>query len=323
MKRLHHVALKDAALLFLAFALIALNASLNLAQQIPKLTTQVAASRRGVDSVMLTVTVRDRQRNFVKGLTQFNFTVSDGKQEEQIRTFSASDLPLSVGILLDTSLSVGKANLKPIREALGRFFQLSDKTNEYFLVGFNTQPKLLQDWTTDTENILKQIESVRPDGVTAFYDACQLAVEKVARGQHRKHVLILIGDGQDNISNSSYEKLKRSLEESNVLLYSISFFDGKSPGSLGLAGQNILSELSPLTGGVAAFPETTKQLSEVFEMIAVELRNQYLIGFIPTSPDGKRHSLKVKVTLPANAPREMQSLTLRSRKSFYAKMNQP
>jgi VWFA-related protein len=324
MKPLRRTIIQAAILLSLSFGLISSSASLGLAQQKQDVAPQTSSPRRRAGSVMLTVTVRDRGRNYVKGLAQFNFTVSDGKQEQQINAFSASDMPLSVGILLDTSMSVGRANLKPIREALNGFFQLSDKTNEYFLIGVGTQPKLLQDWTSDAENVLKQIDTVRFDSATALYDACYVALEKVAGGRHQKHVIILVSDGLDSISKHSLAELKRLLEESDTLLYSIGIPGADYPGGpLAAEGANTLNDISTTTGGTVFFPNVDKQLGAVFDMIAIELRNQYSISFVPTASDGKRRSLKVKVSPPAGAPREMQSLTVRSRKSFYAQTSQP
>ncbi|HEX8495087.1 MAG TPA: VWA domain-containing protein [Pyrinomonadaceae bacterium] len=324
MKPLRRTIIQAAILFSLAFILTSLHSSLSLAQQKQDVAPQTLSSRRRADSVMLTVTVTDRRRNYVKGLTQFNFTVSDGKQEQQINAFSASDVPLSVGILLDTSMSVENADLKSVRSALGRFFQLSDKTNEYFLIGFGNQPKLLQDWTSDAESILKHIGAVRLDEATALYDACHLALKKFASSRHQKHAIILISDGGDTISERSFVALRRSLEESDALLYSIGLQGRSHSGStMGLEGQAVLDELSTTTGGFLFSPDGEKQLNAVFDMLAIEMRNQYTIGFSPTANDGKRHSLKVKVTLPPDAPRDMQSLTVRSRKSFYAKRNQP
>jgi Ca-activated chloride channel family protein len=322
MKRLRQsVAMRAAILLALAFVSISTGISLSFAQQTQE--TTAPSSRRAANSVMLTVTVTDRHRNYVKGLGQTNFTVSDGKQEQQINAFSDSDTPLSVGILLDTSMSVGKEGLKSTRDALKQFFQLSDQRNEYFLVGFGTKPKLLQDWTSDTGRLLNRIGNAQNDGATALYDACSLAVEKVLTGQHQKHVLIVISDGLDTISNTNLAGLKHSLEESGVLLYAVSAQGIGSPGGrLVPQGRDVLEDLSATTGGDGFYLESAKQSNTVFEIIAIELRNQYLIGFTPTAVDGKRRSLKVAVTLPADAPREMQSLIVRSRKSFYARASQ-
>jgi Ca-activated chloride channel family protein len=319
MKRLRRIIIQAAILSSLVFTFITPNASPGLAQQTQQTLAQTSAARRNVDSVMLPVTVTDRQRNYVKGLTQANFTISDGKQEQQINAFSDSDVPLSVGILVDMSASMSKESLKSVRDALASFFQLSNNANEYFLIGFGTQPRLLQDWTSDTESILKRIGPVISKGATALYDACYIAAEKVERGRHRKHVLILVTDGQDSISQHTFPELKRALEESDVLLYSIGIGGTNDPSvTLGMESRGIVEELASVTGGVAFIPNGAKQTNAALDMIAIELRNQYLIGFTPTANDKKRHGLKVRVTPPADAPREMQKLTVRSRKNFYA-----
>ncbi len=324
MKRLHRIIIPAAILSSLAFLFITPNASLNLAQQTQATLAQTSAARRSAHSVMLTVTVTDRQRNYVKGLTQANFTISDGKQEQQINAFSDSDVPLSVGILVDMSASMSKESLKLVRDALSSFFQQSNSANEYFLMGFETQPRLLQDWTSDTGSILKRIGPAASKGATALYDACYIAAEKVERGQQRKHVLILVSDGQDNISKSSFLDLKRALEESDVLLYSIGIVGTNDPSvTLGMESRGILEELASVTGGLAFIPNGAKQTNASLDMIAIELRNQYLISFTPTANDKKRHGVKVRVTPPPDAPREMQKLTVRSRKGFYAQTSQP
>jgi Ca-activated chloride channel family protein len=323
LRRFRRTIIQAAILFSLSFILISPD-TLSRAQQKQDASRQTLSARRPGDLVMLTVTVTDRRRNYVKGLTQFNFTVSDGKQEQQIKAFNSEDAPVSVGILLDTSMSVGTTKLKSIREAINGFFQLSDKTNEYFLIGFDTQPKLLHDWTNDTESLLKQLDAVRLNTGTALYDACYLALEKVRRGRHRKHVVIIVSDGLDSTSKRSLAELKRLSEESGVLLYSVGVPGAGYPGGLlAREGQNILNELSTNTGGAVFFPDGEKQLGAIFDMIAIELRNQYSIGFVPTADDGKRHSLRVQVDPPPNAPREMQSLNVRSRKSFYAQTKQP
>jgi Ca-activated chloride channel family protein len=324
MKRLRRTAIQAAILFSFAFVTVLPGTSLNFAQNKQETLAPTSSSSRATDSVMLTVTVTDRQRNYVKGLTRTNFIISDGKQEQQINAFSASDMPLSIGVLLDTSSSIEREKLKPIREALSRFFQLGDRTNEYFLVGINTQPKLLQDWTSDAESLLKQIDTARLDGATAIYDACYLAAEKVVRGRHQKHAIILVSDGLDTTSTHTYLELKRLLEESDIVLYAIGM-GGRQlsrASTLDLERKSILEEFSSTTGGAVFFPDGPKQFNAVFDMIAIELRNQYLIRFTPTSLDGKRHSLKVQVDPPTGAPREMQSLVVRSRKSFYARASQ-
>jgi Ca-activated chloride channel family protein len=322
MKPLRRTNAQAARLLSLVFILISLNAVSGLAQQNQEATAQAppSSSVGGDNSVMLRVTVTDSQRHYVKGLTRANFAVFDGKQEQQIKAFSDSDEPLSVGILFDASSSVKSKRLKFVRDALARFFQLSNPSNEYFVVTFNDKIKMLQDWTSDVESILKSLDTIQPIENTRLFDACHIGVAKVLTGQHQRHVLILLSDGQDNDSKRSFAQLRRLLEETDVLLYSVGLLVTDDPGSsLGLEGQAILDELASTTGGVAFFPSKAKETDVIFERIANELHNQYSISFTPTVIDGKRHKLKLRVTPLPYTPREMQKLTVRSRMTFYTK----
>lgn len=317
MKRLRRTTIQSAILFPLAFILISFSASSHLAQQTQSLPA--ASTRPDVKPVSITVTVTDRKRNFVKGLVQGNFAVYEGKHEQQITAFSIRDVPLSVGIIFDASASVKGAKFKQAKDALAGFFQLSHKANEYFLLGFNRQPQLLQDWTSDAASIVKQLDAVQPIGNTALYDACYLGIAKVMTGHQPKRVVILISDGQDNESKYKFSELRRLLEETNVLLYSISIHTDDIPGSsLSLEAQSMLEEISSMTGGTAMFPESRKEVEAAFDALAIELRNQYQIAFAPTAIDKKPHRLKIKVALPADAPLEMQRLTVRSREKFYA-----
>jgi Ca-activated chloride channel family protein len=322
MQRLRRTALQVAGFLSLSFMLAARDAP---ALQIRQTQENVRHTRSPLRTAnRVTVTVTDRKRNYVKGLVQSDFTITDGKQELQINSFSSSDLPLSVGIVFDTSTSVKSERLKSVRDGLQGFFELSNKANEYFLVGFDTRPKLLQEWTSDAGVLLKQLDGVRPEGATALYDACYLALEKMAGGRYQKHAVILVSDGLDNVSTHSFAELKRALEENDTLFYSVGL-GGRRASPLNPREPDtasILDEVSSTTGGAVFFPDGPKQLNAIFDMIAIELRNQYLIGFTPASVDGKRHSLRVRVTPPPDALREIQSLSVRSRKSFYAGLTQ-
>jgi len=127
----------------------------------------------------------------------------------------------------------------------------------------------------------------------------------------------LISDGQDNNSRYNFSEVRRLLKESDVVLYSIGILGGSDPGSsLGMEGQAILEELSAVSGGKAFFPNTSAEMDELFERIALELRHQYSIGYRPKNfaNDGKWHKLKVKVTPPRGLPR----LFVRSREGYYA-----
>jgi Ca-activated chloride channel family protein len=272
------------------------------------------------DLVTLTVTVTDSYGRFVKGLDKSAFTVFDEKIQQEITHFSDTDTPVTVGVIFDVSGSMSGDKISRAREALSRFMQTSHEQDEYFLIGFNSRAQLLLDRTRDSDAVLNKLTFVETRGQTALYDACYLGVEKVTRGTHPKRALLVISDGQDNNSRYTFSELRRLLKESDVLIYAIGILGGNDPGSsLGMAGQAILDELASVSGGKAFFPNTTAEMNEIFERIALELRHQYSIGYRPSNfaNDGKWHNIKVKVKPPRGMPR----LSVRSKEGYYAITN--
>ncbi|MBA2733870.1 MAG: VWA domain-containing protein [Acidobacteria bacterium] len=272
------------------------------------------------DLVTLTVTVTDTYGRYVSGLDKKAFKVFEDKEEQEIEYFSDDDTPVSVGILFDVSGSMSQDKIRKAREALSRFIQTSHDSDEYFLIGFNSRAQLLMDKTRDGDAVLNKMTFVETKGNTALYDACYLGVEKVTRGVHNKRAILLISDGQDNDSRYTFSEVRRLLKESDVVVYSIGILGGNDPGSsLGMEGQATLDEMSAVSGGKAFFPNTSAEMDELFERIALELRHQYSIGYSPKNfkNDGKWHKLKVKVTPPRGLPR----LFVRSREGYYAITN--
>lgn len=301
-----------------------------------KLQAQTSSSKlapKNAEQVDVNVTVNDKTGGFVVGLKPSDFEVSIDKKLARIVSVSQADLPVSVGILLDSSGSVGRGSDKQtarnfyiLREAVRHFLESSNQANDYFLMGFNIKPQLMADWTSDPLTIIDKFDHLRVNGNTALYDACYLAVDKLHEGSHPKHALVLISDGQDNFSDYSFNQLRDLLRETNVLLYSIYFPSSTDLGSgLGMEGSAILKELSFLSGGKLFSNKDGAALrlrdaNAVFQIIATELRNQYTLSIIPAEPmaSKKWHKIKVKVNLPAGAPREMKGLSVRYREGFYA-----
>jgi Ca-activated chloride channel family protein len=295
--------------------------------QEPAPSTQRAAPPTGeeqlivnTDLVSLTVTVTDMYGRYVTGLNKEAFTVLDDKVPQEISFFSDEDAPVSVGVIFDVSGSMGGDKIQHSREALKRFIETSHERDEYFLIGFNSRAQLLLDRTHDGDAVLNKLTFVQTRGQTALYDACYLGVEKVGHGTHQKRALLVISDGQDNSSRYTFNELRRMLKESDVTIYSIGILGAGDAGSaLGVEGQSYLTEISAVSGGKAFFPNTSAEMDEIFERIALELRHQYSIGYRPSNfaNDGKYHRIKVKVTPPRGLPR----LSVRSKEGYYAVTN--
>jgi Ca-activated chloride channel family protein len=272
------------------------------------------------DLVTLTLTVTDYYGRYVSGLTKDAFTVFDNKEKQNISFFSDSDAPVSIGILFDVSGSMSGEKILKARNALSRFINTSHPRDEYYLIAFNKRAQLLMDRTRDGEAVLNKLTLVQPKNNTALYDACYLGVERVSRGTHRKKALLIISDGQDNSSRYSFKEVRRLMKESDITIYSVGIIGGRDSSSmLGIQGQAFLDELANVTGGKSFYPNTTVEMDEIFERIALELRNQYTIGYTPEDfkPDGKWRKVKVKVKPPRGLPR----LTVRNREGYYASPN--
>ncbi len=310
---------------FLLFAFLLFGASFSGYAQTPIPTPELPDDPAGpvrikTDLVTLTLTVTDLFGRYVSGLNKNAFAITDNSQDQEITFFSDSDAPVSVGILFDVSGSMSGDKIIKARRALSRFIATSHPSDEYFLIAFNSKAQLLLDRTRDGDAVLQKLSLVQPKNNTALYDAVYLGIEKVTRGTHNKRALLIISDGQDNASRYNFGEVRRLLKESDVVAYSVGIIDkGDASSALGMQGQAFLDEISSVTGGKSFYPQTDVEMDEIFERIALELRHQYSIGYIPKDfqPDGKWRKIKVKVKPPRGLPR----LTVRARDGYYATPN--
>jgi len=280
------------------------------------------------DPVVLTVTITNEKGQFIGGLQQSDFEVLENKVAQTITSFSNLDAPASIGILFDVSRSMAGSSgsesnrkLQTLSAALGRFLTLNNPSNEYFVVGFSSQPWMPLEWTSDRQAVIESLPSFdTKSSVTALYDACYAGVQKVMEGRYNKRVIILISDGQDNSSRHTFGQLRRLLKESTVLLYSLGVGGGDDAGSsLGMDAQGILDELSTVSGGKAFFPRKAAETIAVFEGIGQELHSHYALSFAPAPSTGKEtwHKIKVRVSPPTSATRKKEHLYVRAREGYY------
>jgi Ca-activated chloride channel homolog len=271
------------------------------------------------DLITLSVSVTDKTGRAVPGLSKNNFDIYDNDKLQEIRFFSDEDLAASVSIVFDTSGSMSEGKIIRAKEALARFVRTSKNEDEFFLIDFSNRARLLLDRTRDADAVLKKLNYVEPDGNTAFYDAVYLGIGKAMRGARARKIVLVISDGEDNESSYTFKELERRVRETDVIIYAVGF-GGYFPRRGGLSGRDALKELASDTGGKAFFPKGAIEMDEAFERIALEMRRFYSIGYYPSDfvADGKKHRLKIKLNLPAAAPR----LFVRSREIYYAGFNQ-
>jgi Ca-activated chloride channel homolog len=192
------------------------------------------------------------------------------------------------------------------REALKAFIETSHDDDDFFLITFNQRAELIAEFT-DGESLLNKLTLVDPRGQTALYDAAYLGVEKVKQGRHSKRAILLISDGQDNSSRYTYGELRKLLKEANVQIYCLGIVElgGGAGSTLDLGGQAILEEMSQTTGGKAFFPRSGAELEDATTRIALELRHQYSLGYVPNNEQQKGDWRKIRVRV--NPPRPARS----------------
>lgn len=263
--------------------------------------------RVGVDTVVVRVTVTDPLNRYVLGLEAEHFKLYDQKIEQQLTHFSNDNSPVSVGIILDMSGSMGN-NILSARKSIIRFLEQGEAEDEYFLVTFNQRAALVQDFTRKSENIQGEMAITNAKGRTALYDAIYLGLEIIREAQNEKKALIIITDGEDNSSRYTFSEVKDYVKESDVQIYVIG-----QRGELGY-GRGVIAEIVRLTGGRAFFPNNFKQLDYFCDLIHTELRNQYVLGYTPSDRNFKGKWRKIKVRL--DPPEGMPRLKIRAKEGY-------
>ncbi|MFL6230671.1 MAG: VWA domain-containing protein [Pyrinomonadaceae bacterium] len=269
------------------------------------------------DLISFDVTVMDGSGRHVAGLPKTAFTIFDEKRPQEISFFGEVDSPISVGIVFDLTGSMTEKKVGRAREAIARFMETSRDDDEYYLVTMSEGKALLSlDGTRDSQAVTDKLTNTSPHGGTALYDACYLGLNKVSRGTLPRRALLVISDGQDNSSRHTRDELRNLLKESDVRIYTIGVGENDSEYST-LLGEKVLTEIADESGGKYFHPQSAEGMYETFERIALELRQQYALGYRPPNftTDGSWHRVKVKLAPPAGSTH----LFLRYRSGYYAR----
>ena len=269
-----------------------------------------------VDLVLVSATVTDSLNRYVSGLEGSHFQVWEDKIEQKVEYFSAEDVPISIGVIFDVSGSM-KDKIATARQAAATFLKTGNPEDEYFLVEFANRPEVASDFTTDVTKLQTKLIMTPAKGMTAMYDSVYLGLEKLKEGTNPKKALLLITDGEDNRSRYTFQNVKEFVKEQDVQIYGIGIVDDwNSQLGAGRTGRALIEELSELTGGQAMFPDSVYELEDICTKIAVELKNQYVLGYHSTNgaKDGKWRKLRVKV----NPPKGIQRLNVRAKQGYYA-----
>lgn len=267
-----------------------------------------------VELVLLDVSVKKEDGGFASGLTKEQFQVLENGKPQEIRIFTAQDIPVTVGLVVDNSASMRNKRTETVTAAL-TFAQESHPQDEIFVINFNDTVRIgLPDgmtFTDDIPTIRAALVGNPVEGRTALYDALAQSLKHLDDGRRDKKTLVLISDGGDNASSIDKETILQMAKQSLATIYAVGIYDplakDKDPG--------FLKEIAKITGGEVFFPNRPEQLVEVCRSIAKDIRNRYTLAYAPADRhyDGKVRKLQVTATAP-----ELGKLKVRTRTGYLA-----
>jgi VWFA-related protein len=278
--------------------------------------------------VLVPVSVTDPSNRYVLGLDKSDFRIFEDDVEQKVTHFSNEDAPLSIGLLVDTSGSMG-AKLDTSRRAVAEFLKTLNTADQAFLVEFSDQAQLAVPLTSDAAAIESAMTSATSGGLTALLDAVHVGLQEMKRAKNPRKALLIISDGGDNNSRYTSTQITDLVREADVQIYAMGVFEptlsfglsglggpGGKGGAAELDGPRLLSEIANQTGGRALAASNLRELPGIAERIGIELRNQYVLAYSPQNPsrDGKYRKIEVKLQQPKALP----TLKARWRLGYYA-----
>ena len=286
------------------------------AQSAEQVDVNTPTIKLGVNEVNLIFTVTDKHGHYNPNLQQSDFALlDDSKAPARVNSFHQQiNLPLRVGILIDTSTSI-RSRFQFEQQAANEFFleMLKSKNDRAFVMGFDVAINVTQDWTNNIDGLETGVNKLRPGGGTALYDAvytaCRDKLLDVSRGQEpTRKAMILLSDGEDNQSRAYLDEAIKECQRAETIIYSISTNWTPSRGN----GDQVLTQMARDTGGQVFFPPTVEEVSNSFKDIEEELRSQYALTYTPA--DFKMNGAFRTIYLYCN-DRHFQ---VRTRKGYFA-----
>jgi Ca-activated chloride channel homolog len=253
--------------------------------------------RTGIEVTSLTVTVRDAQGHLITDLGREAFEVHEDGELQTVTQFTNERVPISLGVLLDTSDSMFGQRIKDARAAVERFlFELLDPGDEYFVLSFNHRPHILTRWTNTPEVIRHALEALRPTGGTAVYEAVVASLPMFVTRSRQRAAVLVISDGADTASTATIREVHSALLRSDAFVYAIAI-DSPEPRAINTrVNPTSLRAITDDSGGRTEVVQSSGDLVDATSRIADELNKQYLLGFTSShGADGKYHSIRVRV----------------------------
>jgi Ca-activated chloride channel family protein len=266
------------------------------------------------DLVLLDIGVRNPKGGYVAGLLQNRFHVYENGKLQAISHFSSEDVPVTVGLVIDTSGSMGPKYQQVVTAALV-FIAASNPNDEVFVVNFNDGVTLglppSVPFTDDIGKLREALSMGKPEGRTALYDAMTLALNHLEKGKRDKKTLVLISDGGDNHSSHKLSDVMRMVQESRATIYTIGIFDEDDQDR----NPDVLRQLSKVSGGETFLPKEASEVVGICRQVANDIRVRYTIGYVPAqNMADDRHALrKIRV---AASQLDGKSLIVHTRTSY-------
>jgi len=264
-----------------------------------------------VEAVNVLVSISNEEGKFVKNLSPEDFEIYEDGVLQEIRNFSRqTDLPLTIALAVDTSSSV-KIKLDFEKEAaLDFLYTIMRPTDRALLAEFDTAVTLLHDYTSNPNDLAKEINNLKAGGSTSLYDAIYLIAEQKMLDESGRRIMIILSDGSDVSSKATFEDALRMAQRAEMVIFAVS--TSRIGANIDHEGDNALRQLADTTGGRVLFPYSVTQLSKAFEEIEEELRSQYNLAYAPSNKrrDGTFRTVEVKV--------KRDGLKVRHRKGYFA-----
>ncbi|HEY1659081.1 MAG TPA: VWA domain-containing protein [Candidatus Sulfotelmatobacter sp.] len=269
--------------------------------------------RKDVDEVRLTASVIDDRQRMVNDLTRSDFSVFEDGKPQTIISFHHEDIPVSMGIVIDNSGSMREKRNK-VNQAALNLVRSSNPQDEVFVVNFNDEYYLDQDFTNDLLKLKDALEKIDARGGTALYEAIVASADHLAKDGRLDHkVLFVVTDGEDNASRETLEQAVKQLQEEN----------GPSVYAIGILGdeehpkraRRALEIIAQRTGGLAFFPRTLDEVDEISKQVAHDIRSQYTIGYKPTTPKSAGGFRTIRVEAKGKG---RGKLMVRTKSGYYA-----
>jgi len=265
-----------------------------------------------VNEVVLHATVVDDKQRMITNLDKGAFTVLEDGKPQAITSFRHEDIPVAMAIVIDNSGSMREKRPK-VNQAALNLVRSSNAQDQVFIVNFNDEYYLDQDFTSNINQLKEALEKIEARGGTALYDAVVASADHLKKNAKlERKVLFVVTDGEDNASRESLEQAVRRLQEEN----------GPTVYAIGLLGEEkqrrahrALQTMTERTGGISFFPRTLDEVDAISRSVAHDIRNQYTIGYKPTNPKSTGGYRAIHVDARAHG---YGKLTVRTRSGYYA-----